>query len=682
MSTTEVKHESEPEASMTSSDDEQQQHTGDSVSEDERANEQQQPTARGAHVASNDDLASRNGKQHVVERAQEAIDALQDELRHRKHASMKNMATDLAEGSDHERQRDTTTSVLQPRERVRVTVDVHAKPCEASSDETSSALPAAPPSPIEMLMHKMHELVQKYSPTTSDSVDGDNHQDADSPASETKPSELEQLKSKVEEQGAVIQSLSERDATYQVETEHLRKSVLALQQDLIRLMNIVELQMQMPPVQVPILGAADFQRVHPLHEYQQAQHQQSQQQQRQQFEAYVLHQQQCRDISDAAVKPEQHAAMNNMLNRRFMEAVERGKRAHDGMLSGGPVAMDNNSNGSSIGKERHLLVNLLDSTQPLGQAPPVDPAPRNAAVPCNRHVELKSQVERILQQLRTLDTQFEAVGVENQSVWICKPSNLSQGRGIQLLTSLDDILALQTTQDSGNEGIAGDEDQSSPSLAPKSKWVVQKYMEQPLLSLQGGRKFDIRQWVLISSLQPLRVFWYHKCYLRFCSEPFGLERERLDDQFVHLSNFSIQKNAAVATAAAAAAAESGDETELEAEMMWSSDRFQDHLRQEHGGDVWNEVIVPQMQHATRIAILSTVSKLKAVGKGFEWLGLDFLLDASHRVWLLEVNVSPDVSHSTSVTAELVPQATEHLLQLVLDEPLAPGNGWLPLTGFF
>lgn len=215
-----------------------------------------------------------------------------------------------------------------------------------------------------------------------------------------------------------------------------------------------------------------------------------------------------------------------------------------------------------------------------GQAPPVDPAPRNAAVPCNRHVELKSQVERILQQLHTLDTQFEAVGVENQSVWICKPSNLSQGRGIQLLTSLDDILALQTTQDSGNEGIAGDEDQSSSSLAPKSKWVVQKYMEQPLLSLQGGRKFDIRQWVLISSLQPLRVFWYHKCYLRFCSEPFGLERERLDDQFVHLSNFSIQKNAAVATAAAAAA-ESGDETELEAEMMWSSDRFQDHLRYVH-----------------------------------------------------------------------------------------------------
>lgn len=240
--------------------------------------------------------------------------------------------------------------------------------------------------------------------------------------------------------------------------------------------------------------------------------------------------------------------------------------------------------------------------------------------------EFKMQVERILKQLRPLDLQFDAVGFENQSVWICKPSNLSQGRGIHLLTSLDDILALQTIQD-GAVGSAEDEDQSSPPLALKNKWVVQKYMEQPLLSLQHGRKFDIRQWVLIKSLEPLRVFWYHQCYLRFCSKPFGMESERLDDQFVHLSNFSIQKNAV--------AADSSDPTMSEPESMWSSDRFQDHLRyelsmvhvpgldiehslvefvrQEHGRDVWDETIVPHMQHATRIAILSTVSKLKTVG---------------------------------------------------------------------
>lgn len=344
----EVKREPEVVNEGTDEHQQQQRRTCD-VSENAQADEPQR-TTHDAHKKSKD--LSSTGKRHVIERAQEAIDALQDELQ-RKRTKATDAATEehnAVESDDQERQCDTDT-ILQPRERVRVTVDVHAEPCE---DDRTSTL-AAPSSPIEMLMRKMHELVQKYN-TTSDS-EAEIQQDttiSSAAAPETESSELVQLKSKVEEQGALLKTLSERDAAQQVETEHLRKSVLALQQDLIRLMNIVELQMQMPPVQVPILGAADFQRVHSLHEYQQSQ-------QRQQYDAHVLHQQQQRQDATGAVKPEHHAAMN-VLNRRFMEAVERGKRAHDGMFSG-PSTLNNN-NGSS-NKERHLLVNLLDSTQPL-----------------------------------------------------------------------------------------------------------------------------------------------------------------------------------------------------------------------------------------------------------------------------------------------------------------------------
>lgn len=46
---------------------------------------------------------------------------------------------------------------------------------------------------------------------------------------------------------------------------------------------------------------------------------------------------------------------------------------------------------------------------------------------------------------------------------------------------------------------------------------------------------------------------------------------------------------------------------------------------------------------------------------FEWLGIDLVVDADWRVWLLEVNVSPDVSHATRVLATLVPAATAGLL---------------------
>lgn len=104
-----------------------------------------------------------------------------------------------------------------------------------------------------------------------------------------------------------------------------------------------------------------------------------------------------------------------------------------------------------------------------------------------------------------------------------------------------------------------------------------------------------------------------------------------------------------------------------------------NCRQKHGRDVWEETILPQMHNTARLTLDAALPKLKAVGRGFEWLGFDFLVDEHHHVWLLEVNVSPDVSHSTRVTAELVPKATTDLLNVVLDPETSRSsdNGWLP-----
>jgi hypothetical protein len=58
-----------------------------------------------------------------------------------------------------------------------------------------------------------------------------------------------------------------------------------------------------------------------------------------------------------------------------------------------------------------------------------------------------------------------------------------------------------------------------------STWVVQKYIEQPLLL--GGRKFDIRSYVLITPDK--QVFFYNDSYVRTSSTAYTLEN--LEDRY-------------------------------------------------------------------------------------------------------------------------------------------------------
>ena len=50
-------------------------------------------------------------------------------------------------------------------------------------------------------------------------------------------------------------------------------------------------------------------------------------------------------------------------------------------------------------------------------------------------------------------------------------------------------------------------------------FIIQKYLENPLLI--EGKKFDIRQFVLVTSLQPLKSYIYDDFYLRFSSVPYN-----------------------------------------------------------------------------------------------------------------------------------------------------------------
>lgn len=81
-------------------------------------------------------------------------------------------------------------------------------------------------------------------------------------------------------------------------------------------------------------------------------------------------------------------------------------------------------------------------------------------------------------------------GNQSNNLWILKPAGKSRGRGISVESSLNGILNhIEATSDSRNR---------------LNQWVIQKYIENPLIIAK--RKFDIRQWILVTSEF---VFMYH-----------------------------------------------------------------------------------------------------------------------------------------------------------------------------
>jgi len=67
---------------------------------------------------------------------------------------------------------------------------------------------------------------------------------------------------------------------------------------------------------------------------------------------------------------------------------------------------------------------------------------------------------------------------------------------------------------------------------------MQKYIERPLTVHR--RKFDIRQWILVSSWNPLTAWFYQDCYLRFAADQYDTTDTSI---YSHLCNNSISKYA-------------------------------------------------------------------------------------------------------------------------------------------
>lgn len=236
------------------------------------------------------------------------------------------------------------------------------------------------------------------------------------------------------------------------------------------------------------------------------------------------------------------------------------------------------------------------------------------------------------------------------SIWIMKPCGRSLGTGITVVNSL---VQVKEKMNAVRENVF-------------ETYLISRYIESPLLI--GGKKFDLRLYVLVTSFQPLNAFLYESGFCRFSTETYSKCGQQLHDKFIHLTNVSIQRKSI-------------------------------NYNRKHGGK-WSlknlKLYLDGTQDATAVGRLFDripfiiIHSLKAVSSAFvnspncfQLFGYDVIVDADLKPWLIEVNASPSLKCTTECDQKLKVKLIDDTISIVLSEKrqVIDGETGEPNTGY-
>lgn len=223
-----------------------------------------------------------------------------------------------------------------------------------------------------------------------------------------------------------------------------------------------------------------------------------------------------------------------------------------------------------------------------------------------------------------------------QSTWIMKPCGKSQGAGIFLINKLSKLKKWSREVKTFH-----------PQMG-KESYVISRYIANPLLI--GGKKFDLRLYVLVTSFRPLKVYLFKLGFCRFCTVKYDTSLTELDNMYVHLTNVSVQKHG-------------GEYNSLHG-GKWSIQNLRLFLETTRGKEVTDKLfgsINWLIVHSLR----ATAPVMASDRHCFETYGYDIIIDDNLKPWLIEVNASPSLTSTTVNDRILKYKLIDNILAIVL-----------------
>ncbi|CAD8150662.1 unnamed protein product [Paramecium octaurelia] len=246
------------------------------------------------------------------------------------------------------------------------------------------------------------------------------------------------------------------------------------------------------------------------------------------------------------------------------------------------------------------------------------------------------------QQLITLEQD------KRRNIWIIKPGEITnRGNGIKISEDLNEIQSILNSKEVHKNGSY-------------KTFIVQLYIDRPLL--YNKRKFDIRCYSLYVSINGnQKGYWYTEGYVRTSSKEFSMKN--LTNKMIHLTNDAVQKKGE-------------DYGKYEKGNKVSFEEFAVYI-ENLGGD-FTKIYQKMKQMATDQfrAVYGKMDQNKKENT-FEIFGLDFMIDESFKVLMIEANTNPSIEICCPLLSKLIPQMLDNAFKICLDPIFPPPNFYNP-----
>ncbi|XP_062861890.1 tubulin polyglutamylase TTLL4 [Trichomycterus rosablanca] len=235
------------------------------------------------------------------------------------------------------------------------------------------------------------------------------------------------------------------------------------------------------------------------------------------------------------------------------------------------------------------------------------------------------------QDMKLLKKAWEDGG--SRQKWIIKPPASARGIGIQVIHKWS-------------------------QMPRKRPLLVQKYLHKPYLI--SGNKFDLRIYVYVTSYDPLRVYIFNDGLVRFASCKYSSSMKSLNNKFMHLTNYSVnKKNSEYQT--------NSDDKACQGHK-WALKALWQHLDSKgiNRTLIWEKI--KDMVMKTIIAsdpYVNTLLKthVRSPYSCHELFGFDIMLDENLKPWVLEVNISPSLHSNSPLDVSIKGQMIRDVLNL-------------------